>query len=227
MLILKFMLEQTLTDRLMKVLLALILSISWVASSFAFPQYTSRENAIRLAKEIDKGTFKDYQIASVFVKNRSEKEYYLQVILSDGSSHEWYMDQIYDWALTDQLLLKKNRVLVFPSDENTSFYVLDKNEFYRTVLTSKAFVKHYPEHDLLAGKNLKFLIRRFQFIELNDQGRYMTEKLGNRYRYVLDFQNGAREILTYLDAYTLMKPVAEKGFKISVIYQKQFGIKLC
>ena len=40
----------------------------------AFPEYTSRENAIRLADVLDKGFFRGSRITSVFVKNRGEDE---------------------------------------------------------------------------------------------------------------------------------------------------------
>ena len=58
----------------------------------AFPEYTSRENAIRLADVLDKGFFRGSRITSVFVKNRGEDEYYLQAILDDGSSRLWTLD---------------------------------------------------------------------------------------------------------------------------------------
>lgn len=191
--------KQIIMKRLGIVCLLLILA----APLWAFPKYTNRENALRLAQIIDKGQFKDFRIASVFVKNRTDLEYYLQVILDDGSTHAWYMDNIYNWTLTDQLILTNNRALVFPSDESTEFHILDKNEFYKLVLTSKAFNKKYPTHDLLFGKNLMMEIRRFRMLKPGEDDRFTTDKKGHRYRYVLELKNGSREILTYLDAYNL------------------------
>lgn len=185
----------------MKKLWILFLLLIFAVGVQAFPKFTDRENALRLSKVIDKAQFKSHQIASVFVKNRTEKEYYLQIILDDGSTHDWYMDSIYRWSLTDQLLPQKNRVLIFPSEESTNFYVLDKNAFYQKVLTSIAFVKTYPEHDTLEGNHLVFAIRRFRMIRPEEEARYSTDKQGNRYRYVLELKNGAIEVFTYLDAY--------------------------
>ncbi|MBF0286674.1 MAG: hypothetical protein HQM14_02555 [SAR324 cluster bacterium] len=193
----------------------------------AFPKYTTRENALRLAKVIDKGVFNSHRIASAFVKNRTPNEFYLQVILDDGSSHEWLMDRIYQWALNDQLVLANNRVLVFPSDESTEFYVLDKNAFYRLALSSSAFVKTYKEHDLLAEKNLKFAMRRFRLIQPEDDDLFVTDNMGNRFRYVLEFKNGSREILTYLSAYQLMHNGAfiQKPGPTDIILNRAFQVQ--
>ncbi len=201
----KFMWEPTLNNKVTMQKIGIFLTLLFlVTTASAFPKFTTRENALQLAKVIDKGLFKKHRIASAFVKNRTPDEYYLQVILDDGSSHSWHMDRIYMWALTDQLLLPNNRVLVFPSDESTEFHVLDKNAFYRLVLKSKAFVKTYDSHHLLVGKNLKFAIRRFRLIQPEDEDLFTTDDLGNRYRYVLEFKNGSREVLSYLNAYQLM-----------------------
>lgn len=226
----KFMWEPTLNKQVkvaMKTLGTLLILLWLTSAASAFPQFTTRENALRLAKVIDKGLFKSHRIASAFVKNRTPNEYYLQVILDDGSSHEWLMDRIYLWALTDQLLLPNNRVLVFPSDESTDFNVFDKNAFYRLVLNSRAFVKTYTEHDLLVGKNLKFAIRRFRLIQPEDDDLFATDDLGNRYRYVLEFKNGAREVLTYLDAYHLMHNGAfiQKPEATDVILERAFQVQ--
>ena len=72
---------------------------------FAFPKYTSKLNAIKLAETLDKGLYRDLRISSVFVKNRTNDEHFLQAVLEDGSSQEWKLDQVYEWSLTDQLQL--------------------------------------------------------------------------------------------------------------------------
>ncbi|MGK5090959.1 hypothetical protein WDW89_02955 [Deltaproteobacteria bacterium TL4] len=199
----------------------------WTGSLWAFPQYTTRENAIRLAEVIDKAHFKSHRVASVFVKNRTADEYYLQVILNDGSNHDWMMDNIYEWTITDQLVLIDNRTLVFPSDESTEFHVLDKNQFYSMVLNSEAFIKMYQAHDLLVGKSIKLEIRRFRLIQPDEDARFKTDPLGNRYRYVLELKNGTREILTYLDAYQMMTQGAFilKSDSEDVILKRAFQVK--
>jgi hypothetical protein len=54
--------------------------------AFAFPEYTSREKALKLAEVLDHGYFRSIKISSVFVKNRGKDDYFLQAILDDGSS---------------------------------------------------------------------------------------------------------------------------------------------
>ena len=192
------------------------LVLLWIQSVWAFPEYTSRENALQLAELLDKGSFRNFRISSVFVKNKTDTEFFLQAILDDGSSQEWRMDQIHEWTLTDQLVLTGNRVLVFPSAESTEFGVLDKNEFYRTVLTTKAYVKTYGEHDLLEGKRITYGLRRFRMLHPGTDDRFTADPAGNRFRYVLELDNGGREILTYLSAYQqlnrgafIQQPMAE------------------
>ena len=204
-----------------------LLALTFSLPLWAFPAYTSRENAIRLAEILDKGQFRNFRIASVFVKNRAETEYYVQAILDDGSSQDWRMDQIYEWTLTDQLVLTKNRVLVFPSVRSTNFNVLDKNEFYRLVLTSKAFVKTYGTHDVLEGKNVTYGVRRFRMLQPGENERFKTDPQGNRFRYVLELDNGAREVLTYLDAYKLMNRGAfiQNPMKEDIVLNRSFQVR--
>ena len=180
--------------------------IMFVTSSVAaMPEYTSRENALYLAKVIDKGLFQHKRIASTFVKNKQSHQYYLQVILDDGSSHEWKINRIYEWSLNDTLLLSKNRVLIFPDSESADFQILDKKQFYKRALAAYAFQKNYSDHDLLTGQSLKFAIRKFGIIQPSVEGFYQTDEQGHRYRYTFDFKNGIREVLTYLDAYQLLE----------------------
>ncbi len=183
----------------------LLISVTLFPTSiFAFPEYTSKLNAIKLAETLDKGLYRDLRISSVFVKNRTNDEHFLQAVLEDGSSQEWKLNQVYEWSLTDQLQLTGNRVLVFPSSESTEFGILDKNEFYRLVLTSQAYVKTYGEHDLLEGKRMTYGIRRFRMLHPGEEEQFAADDQGNRFRYVLELDNGGREIFTYLDAYQLM-----------------------
>ena len=173
--------------------------------AFAFPEYTSRQKALKLAAVLDHGYFKSIKISSVFVKNRGKDDYYLQAILDDGSSRKWLLNRIREWTQTDELILSGNRALVFPSDESTDFGVLEKNDFYRIVLNATAFVKTYGRHDILEAKSLVLGVRRFRILEPEDSKYLATDKQGERYRYVLELENGTREFFTYKDAFSLLQ----------------------
>ena len=150
--------------------------------AFAFPEYTSRQKALKLAAVLDHGYFKSIKISSVFVKNRGQDDYYLQAILDDGSSRKWLINRIREWTQTDELILSKNRALVFPSAESTDFGVLEKNDFYRTVLNATAFVKTFSKHDILEGKSLVLGVLRFRILQAEDSKFLSTNKLGERER---------------------------------------------
>ena len=92
---------------------------SYGTASYAFPEYTSRQKALKLAGVLEKGYFKSIKISSVFVKNIGEDDYYLQALLSDGSSRKWLLNRIREWTHTDDLILSNNRALVFPSAATT------------------------------------------------------------------------------------------------------------
>ena len=173
--------------------------------AFAFPEYTSRQKALKLAAVLDHGYFKSIKISSVFVKNRGKDDYYLQAILDDGSSRKWLINRIREWTQTDELILSKNRALVFPSEQSTDFGVLEKNDFYRTVLNATAFVKTFDKHDILEGKSLVLGVLRFRILQAEDSKFMSTNDLGERYRYVLELENGTREFFTYSDAFALLQ----------------------
>ncbi|HJL85699.1 MAG TPA: hypothetical protein QF623_01105, partial [SAR324 cluster bacterium] len=183
----------------------LLLGLLFQGSVQAFPEYTSRENAIRLADVLDKGFFRGSRITSVFVKNRGEDEYYLQAILDDGSSRLWTLDSIYDWSKNDDLILSGNRALIFPVAGSTEFDILYKNDFYRMVLQATAYLKIFGPHDPMEGKNIQMAIRKFRIIDFGEEGSYSTDEMGHRYRFVLELENGIREFLTYYDAYRLFQ----------------------
>ncbi|MED5516285.1 MAG: hypothetical protein VYE65_05860, partial [SAR324 cluster bacterium] len=73
---------------------ALLLIKNYGNFSYAFPEYTSRQKALKLAGVLEKGYFKSIKISSVFVKNIGEDDYYLQALLSDGSSRKWLVNRI-------------------------------------------------------------------------------------------------------------------------------------
>ena len=192
--------------KIYSVTLALFLLLACLNQpAFAFPEYTSRQKALKLAAVLDHGYFKSIKISSVFVKNRGKDDYYLQAILDDGSSRKWLLNRIREWTQTDELILSGNRALVFPSDESTDFGVLEKNDFYRIVLNATAFVKTYGRHDILEAKSLVLGVRRFRILEPEDSKYLATDKQGERYRYVLELENGTREFFTYKDAFSLLQ----------------------
>ena len=78
---------------------------------------------------LDHGYFKSIKISSVFVKNRGKDEFFLQSILEDGSSRIWLINRVRDWTHSDELILSKNRALVFPQSGRSDFGVLEKNDF--------------------------------------------------------------------------------------------------
>ena len=194
---------------------------------FGFPEYTSREKALKLASVLDHGYFKSIKISSVFVKNRDKDEYYLQAILEDGSSRQWLINRVREWTHNDELILSKNRALVFPYAGRTDFGVLEKNEFYRNVLTATAFIKIYGKHDILEGENMVLGIRRFRILQPEDSKFLSTNNLGERYRYLLELENGSKEFFTYSDAFILLKRGAfleEIPEKINV-FRKTFKVQ--
>ena len=208
-------------------LLGLCFGFLFAQGLSAFPQFTSRENAIRLADVLDKGHFRGSQITSVFVKNQGEEEYYLQAILDEGSSRRWTMDSIHDWAKKDDLLLAGNRALIFPVPGSTEFDVLEKNSFYRTVLKASVFNKTYGPHDPLEGRSLLLSIRKFGMLDSADEDEYSIDETGHRYRYVLELENGTREFLTYPEAYRLFKSgtFIRKPDPEAVVHRSPFQVR--
>ena len=200
------MLEKILNKKIYLITFIVFLLLACLSqSTLAFPKYTSRQKALKLAAVLDHGYFKSIKISSVFVKNRGKDDYYLQAILDDGSSRKWLLNRIREWTQTDELILSENRALVFPSSESTDFGVLEKNDFYRIVLNATAFVKTYGRHDILEAKSLVLGVRRFRILEPEDSKFLSTDKLGDRYRYVIELENGTHEFFTYNDAFALMQ----------------------
>ena len=75
-----------------------LFAIFFSLQAFAFPEYTTRQKALKLAAVLDQGFFKSIKISSVFVKNSGKDDYYLQAILDDGSSRKWLINSIREWA---------------------------------------------------------------------------------------------------------------------------------
>ena len=170
----------------------------------AVPKYTDKETALRLARVLDEGTFGRYTITSTYVQNEDINNYYISVILSDGSSKKWYIDQIYQWSRDDRLLLNDNRVLLFPDLEDSAFEILDKNEFHKLALQATVYVKKYEVDDPLHGKEFRFRIKSFGLIA-PDETAFGRDESDSKYRYIIDLYNGNRELLTYEDAYRVQQ----------------------
>jgi len=168
------------------------------------PRYTDKQTALELASVLDKGTFGRYTISSAYVQNENVSDYYISVILSDGSAQKWYIDQIYKWSRDDELLLSNNRTLLFLDPSDSHFVVLDKNKFHRLALTANVYSKSFASEDPLAGKSFRFYIKTFSLISPTETA-FGRDATGSKYRYIIDLYNGIRELLTYEDAYRIVK----------------------
>jgi len=172
-------------------------------SALAVPKYTDKETALKLAKTLDKGAFGRYTISSAYVQNDNVSQYYISVILSDGSAHKWYISQIYKWSREDKLLLENNRTLLFLDPRDTVFVVLDKNRFHRMALKSNIYIKSFAAGDPLHGKQFRFFVKTFSLISPTETA-FGRDNSGSKYRYIIDLYNGMRELLTYEDAFGIM-----------------------
>lgn len=195
---------------------------------FGVPKYTDKETALRLARVLDKGSFGRYSISSAYVQNDNVSDFYISVILSDGSARKWHIDQIYKWSRDDKLFLARNRALIFPNLRDSNFFVLKKNEFHRLALKANVFVKKYAEGDPLAGKQFRFQIKTFSLISPTETA-FGRDETGSKYRYIIDLYNGTQELLTYEIAFHLMKNgllKIEKQFTAPTFKQAYHVIKI-
>ncbi len=185
-------------------LLTFLLLAGLSQSVTAVSKYTDKETALSLAGVLDKGKFGRYTISSTYVQNDTVKDFYISVILSDGSAHKWYINQIYKWSRDDKLQLAQNRTLLFLNPSDSRFVVLDKNIFHRMALKAKVYIKVYGEDDPLEGKKFSFKIKSFNLISPTENA-FGRDRTGSKYRYIIDLFNGTRALLTYEDAYKLTK----------------------
>ncbi len=170
----------------------------------AMPKYTDKQTAIALAKVLDKGSFGRYTVASTYVQNASNKDYYISVILSNGESQKWNLKQIYKWSRDDKLTLSNNRTLLFLDPKDSRFVILDKNEFHRQALKANVYIKTFGPGDPLEGRQFRFHIKAFNLISPRETA-FGRNKMGSKYRYIIDLYNGTKELLTFEDAYHIMK----------------------
>jgi hypothetical protein len=180
--------------------LLLVLLLGGAVAAPAAPRFTNKDTALELARVLDKGVFRGKLISSTFVQSPEVGDYQIKVVLDDGTELNWSMDQIRLWSQDDSITLQKNRVLVFPSLETNEFGILDKNEFTRKALRARIYAKYYAGSDVLAGQVIDFAIRRFNLVDLL-KIHPGHDELGNEQHYILDFETGEREFLSYLDAW--------------------------
>jgi len=187
--------------------LAATVALVWLnlfSAASAAPRYTDRENARALAQALDKGIFRNAIIQSTFIQSIGGENYYIKVVLDNGTSQDWTLEQIHQWSKAEAFLLSGNRVLMFPAEDSNAFVVLDKNEFVRQALAAKTYAKHYEGNDPLAGTTIHYAVRGFNLAELLGIAAGWDAQ-GYRHHYVLDLVNGQREFLSYLEAYDVMQ----------------------
>jgi hypothetical protein len=230
------------------ILICSVLTLFWTFPVLGVPKYTDKETALELARFLDKGNFDNrYTISSTYVQNDNIQDYYISVILSDGSSQKWYINQIYKWSRDDKLKLANNQSILFPDNNDSRFVILDKNKFHRLALKANIYVKEYEAGDPLEGNQFRFLIKSFNLINPGEIA-FGRNARGSKYRYIIDLFNGISELLTYEDAYGLMKnkhlfyeqqltaPTFERAYHVTkiVAHEKkipedgvsQFGIEI-
>ncbi|MCP4751283.1 MAG: hypothetical protein GY866_10340 [Proteobacteria bacterium] len=186
--------------KIFSVCLTLVITALFGLTALGVPKYTDKTTALALAKVLDNGRYGQYTISSAYVQNDNRNDHYISVILSDGSSHKWYIDEIYQWSRDDKLKLNKNRVLLFLDLSESSFVVLDKNKFHRRALNADVFAKIFRAGDPLWGKKFHFRIKTFSLISPQETA-FGRDKTGSKFRYLIDLHNGMREELTYEGAY--------------------------
>ena len=221
--------------RLFKIYLITVM-MPLLLSGFAFgvPKYTDKMTALELAKALDNGTFDRFTISSTYVQNDNIQDYYISVILSDGSSQKWYINQIYRWSRDDKIRLARNRSLLFLDPKDSQFVVLNKNAFHRMALKSNVYLKTFPAGDPLESQQFRFRIKSFNLINPLETA-FGRDRTGSKYRYIIDLFNGISELITYEKAYEILKtkslveekeftaPTFEKAYHITKILGQEKG----
>lgn len=184
---------------LAKLLLVAVLP-AWAAPATAASRYTDKTTALELAETLDKGAFRDRLIISTFIQSVGKGRYLIKVVLENGAELNWDLNKVRSLTKAEQIVLRNNGALLFPSEEDNRFVTLDKTLFSRIALRSKVFVKYYPNSDVLAGQKLNFGIHRFNLVKLLNV-RPGRDEQGYPHHYIIDLENGQRELLSYLDAY--------------------------
>ena len=171
------------------------------------PRFTGREHALRLAETLDKGVFQQKLISSTFVESASPGRYQLRVLLSNGAELRWDLHQVRAWAQTDSLILRGNRALVFPNQDDNYFISLDKTTFSDAALKAAVFTQHYEEDDVLAGQQIPYRVLRFHLAKLLDLP-VTRDSHGYQHLYAFDYTNGQRQLLSARQAYLALQQKA-------------------
>ena len=186
-----------------KVYLSLVI-VAWAGLVVAAPRYTDKDNALKLSDTLDKGIYQNQLITSTFIQSAGKGRYFIKVILDNGAQQNWDLIQIHALSKNESIVLKNNRALIFPDENLNEFVPMDKNLFSEQALTSRVYVKYYPPSDVLAGQKINFGLHRFNLVDLlSPRKRYDDQ--GYRYHYILDLENGQREILSFLGAYQTLE----------------------
>ena len=184
--------------------LFVLLALGASAIQAAAPRYANKEDALDLAKVLDKSLFKSSLITSTFVQSVAPEQYLIKVVLENGAEQEWDLRQIRNWSREDSIVLQRNRVLLFPRKNTNEFVVFDKNAFTQKVLLSRIYTKKHKAPDILAGQEIHYALFEFNLTDLLNLAPG-TDELGYPFRYVLDLANGQREQLSYIDAYEVLQ----------------------
>jgi hypothetical protein len=179
------------------------LVLAWGGPAAGAPRYADKDTALELAQALDKGVLRNALISSTFIQSVGRDQFVIRAVLDNGAQQDWDMHQIRAWSRDESLTLRKNRALLFPKEQSNAFAVLDKNAFAQKALRAKVYAKTYDESDVLAGQTIRYAVYRFNLVDLLNLAPG-TDARGYRQHYVFDLENGQRELLSCLDAYTLL-----------------------
>ena len=183
----------------MKKIILTLLCLVFALTLQAAVLYTDKTNATNLAWALYQAKFDGKLITSVSIKRKAKNKYYLKVILQNGNILNWYIKDIYEYAIREKISLKNESILVFPSKESSTFYVFNKKDFYNVVLNSKVYNKNFREDDPLYGRSLYYSIKSFDILPASFNRKNSESQ---PYKYAVNFFNDERELFTYADAYS-------------------------
>jgi hypothetical protein len=169
----------------------------------AAPRYVDKDSALEIAKALDKGIFRGHIISSTFVQAAGREQYRIKVVLDNGTEQDWDLEQLRAWTREGAVSLPGNRILLFPRADSAVYVLFDKNEFARKALRARVLVRRYAEPDPLAGQTIRYSVYQFNLVDLLHL-KPGADSQGYRHQYFFDLENGQREFISHLDAYTLM-----------------------
>jgi hypothetical protein len=206
---------------------AMSLLLAGAHPAHAAPRYADKDTALELAQALDKGVLHSALISSTFIQSVGRDQFVIKVVLDNGAEQDLDMHQLRAWTRDESLTLRKNRALLFPKEQSSAFVILDKNAFTQKALRAKVYAKTYDEADVLAGQTIKYAIYQFNLVDLLNVAPG-TDSHGYRQHYLFDLENGQRELLSFLDAYTLLaqnglidnqsaEPVMRRPYQLTAI----------